>query len=461
MSVSRRNFLVNAPLVGAAPTMLAAAGVAGLASSAATADTVEGPAVFNVRTFGALGNGVTDDTAAINAAINALTDHSALYFPPGRYPTTGLIALAGHSYVTVFGHGAMIEMTNTNNTTWIIESDCAHIHISGLVFGGNATFRQNGVHLRVRASQSLIENCEFFGSSDFGLFVGDHNSSTPARDVQVVNCYAHDTKGDGFHLGNVDGVVFDSCVARNTGDDAFGIVGYESAYTQACNIQLSNCVSYNSQWRGFLLQHVKNVSLIGCRSFDSQGPGIELNADGNYASVFNEDVTIENCTVSGACQAIGPQGGVGVYFSKRTRILNSSVTNTVTTNNFAVFDFDDLLIQGCSARFTRPGFGRGVQLVDQASLGNRAARANWGNLTIKGFAFDHQHPTNNEAIYLRPASSVTVTSVIVDGVSGQSAVTANYISVDSARFFFGKVGNCISTEGRSFDVGVIPSFNMQ
>lgn len=41
---------------------------------------------INVKTFGALGNGVSNDTAAIQAALNYIkTNNSALFFPPGIY----------------------------------------------------------------------------------------------------------------------------------------------------------------------------------------------------------------------------------------------------------------------------------------------------------------------------------------------------------------------------------------
>lgn len=45
----------------------------------------------NVKSYGAVGNGSTDDTAAINSAIAALNaaGRGVLYFPPGTYLTTG------------------------------------------------------------------------------------------------------------------------------------------------------------------------------------------------------------------------------------------------------------------------------------------------------------------------------------------------------------------------------------
>src|SRR5580698_5202711 len=59
---------------------------------------------YNIRSFGALGNGTDDETAAVQAAINAAcktsTEHPyggvTLYFPAGFYPVHGLQVTCGN-----------------------------------------------------------------------------------------------------------------------------------------------------------------------------------------------------------------------------------------------------------------------------------------------------------------------------------------------------------------------------
>jgi hypothetical protein len=65
---------------------------------------------INVKTeFGAKGDGSTDDTAAIQSAINSLSDTGdtagTLYFPPGTYKITDTLTMTNKPFSTLIGHG--------------------------------------------------------------------------------------------------------------------------------------------------------------------------------------------------------------------------------------------------------------------------------------------------------------------------------------------------------------------
>ena len=59
----------------------------------------------SVRDFGAVGDGVTDDTAALQAALSALVPGDALLIPEGRYRFTSTLTLNRHE-VSIVGAGA-------------------------------------------------------------------------------------------------------------------------------------------------------------------------------------------------------------------------------------------------------------------------------------------------------------------------------------------------------------------
>jgi hypothetical protein len=67
------------------------------ATGSTTARTLENrfADVVNVKDFGAVGNGVADDTAAIQAAINSVaTTGGDIFLPSGNYKTTSELLVA-------------------------------------------------------------------------------------------------------------------------------------------------------------------------------------------------------------------------------------------------------------------------------------------------------------------------------------------------------------------------------
>ena len=59
----------------------------------------------SVRDFGAVGDGVADDTAALQAALDSLQPGEALLIPQGRYRFTSTLTLNRHE-VSILGQGS-------------------------------------------------------------------------------------------------------------------------------------------------------------------------------------------------------------------------------------------------------------------------------------------------------------------------------------------------------------------
>lgn len=80
----------------------------------------------SVKDFGAVGDGVTDDSAAVQAAINTMTSGGTLVFPFGTYKINTSI-LVPYSNITIIGNGSTIDATT--------------LTYNGAVRGSGAVFR--------------------------------------------------------------------------------------------------------------------------------------------------------------------------------------------------------------------------------------------------------------------------------------------------------------------------------
>ena len=122
----------------------------------------------SVKDFGAVGNGVADDTAAIQAAYAALPVNSALYFPSGTYKYTSRLTFSGGKKPAFIGDGplqSVLLYAGTDNGDCIVVGDGtnseANWYISGIGFLTNtATTSGAMVHFK-RLIQSFIENTYF------------------------------------------------------------------------------------------------------------------------------------------------------------------------------------------------------------------------------------------------------------------------------------------------------------
>jgi hypothetical protein len=93
----------------------------------------------SVADFGAVGDGITDDTVAIQAAIDSIA-RGTLLFPQGTYKTTATINIAGknsqndptQSSLEILAYGAKIESTVGGSTAALYINGCKRLIINGL-----------------------------------------------------------------------------------------------------------------------------------------------------------------------------------------------------------------------------------------------------------------------------------------------------------------------------------------
>lgn len=155
--------------------------------------------VRNVRSYGATGDGVTDDTTAIQNAIDAAADATrTLFFPAGDYVVTGLTVAARQDII--LDRGARILLADNSDTDVIaITADGTSIRGLGVPGQGSAP-----------PLAPLIDGNRANQVSGNGIFVND------ADDVVIEGLRVRECVERGIYMQNASRVTVKRCTVDLT-----------------------------------------------------------------------------------------------------------------------------------------------------------------------------------------------------------------------------------------------------
>lgn len=171
----------------------------------------------NVKGFGAVGDGVTDDTAAIQAAIDVTTT-GQVYFPAGTYLisdtldiTKNGIALvgagSGGTEIHMTADAPAIEMAGTSGNV-INRTAVRNMTVRG---GGKASTSAHGIVYKF-ANSCYIEDVVLFSCRHALHF--EHNFQTAVNDIRVFGA-GSDQSYIGVYMAETDLTYIDNAINAN------------------------------------------------------------------------------------------------------------------------------------------------------------------------------------------------------------------------------------------------------
>ena len=152
---------------------------------------------LNVKDFGAKGDGKTDDTEAIQKALDKSNDNYGVHGGGYHYTMPELVFPAGHykvsktlkwnAFSTIRGDGGKVMLEQTNPQLNIIEYNGFRNVVKGMAFiGGHTSLKMNTGN--ADSAMPMIIDCQFYDSSGPAIELEGGSTLLSVEHCLFVNC---------------------------------------------------------------------------------------------------------------------------------------------------------------------------------------------------------------------------------------------------------------------------------
>lgn len=316
--------------------------------------------IYNVQNFGAKGDGVTDDTAAIQNAIDAAAAAGGgqVYVPPGTYivsggeePSDGCLMLQSNVYMYGDGMGVSnIKVADGSDTkiTGVIRSaygeETHDFGLSNLTIDGNRANTtgkidgwfngfipgQEGYDSNVTLDGVEIKDCSGYGFDPHEQTVN----------MVIKNSVSHGNGLDGFVADFLSNSTFENNVAYNNDRHGFNVV------TSTHDFSLINNVAYDNGGGGIVVQRgsenipsPSNITISGGEVYGNGAEGVLIK--------LSSDVTLSGVDIHDNGSA-----GVRIYGSNNVDVIDNTLNNNSQGSaapEIIIQSYDDT--QGVSGKY--------------------------------------------------------------------------------------------------------------
>jgi hypothetical protein len=338
-----------------------------------------GARIYNVRSFGAKGDGKALDTAAVQAAVDACNkDGGGTVLVPAGTFLIGTVELRSNVTLHIAAAGKLLGTTDgkqyhavdaiplkgdstleDGNWALLFAVNATKVTIEGpgTIDGQGAAFHSkvrgtpppSGLGGLRRPYHVLVYRCDDFAVRNISMLDCAYHSIRviQSKRVQMDGIYIHNRvngNNDGFHFISAEYVTISNCTIKSQ-DDACAMFGSCRFFT------ITNC-SFSTRWSVFRFGGgvAENISVSNCLLYEVDGCPIKLHAgpgtrleNMSFSNLILQEVTGPiNISVGPgeprAASATQAGGGLQRPVTKNTKpaivrnISFSNIHGTVTTN---------------------------------------------------------------------------------------------------------------------------------
>lgn len=297
---------------------------------------------FNVRDYGAVGDGVTDDTPAVTTALEAVRDAGGgtLVFPPGTYLMVDWARV--YSDTVISGHGAtLVKSVGTGSTMCF-----------GVISGGLPGYGAGGQRIRI---EGFTFKGDFSKGRQIGVLGANHGD-----DIVISDCM--------FTEAHISGHIVD---------------------LQGCRrVTVVDCTFYGQDAAGSANPTKEAIQVDNSTRFGAS----VADAPSSYDGLPSTDITVERCsflpvTAGGvrypAPVPFGSHYGIDGYLHERVAFLNSVVVDPpseITSPYRGVLHFcatRGIRVEGCTFRTTNSA---NTRIISNIPLTSTVAAEDFGSI---------------------------------------------------------------------------------
>ncbi len=398
----------------------------------------------SVKDFGAVGDGVTDDTTAIQAAIDSLgNDGGTILFPEGVYVISATLNLTKKTHLIGDGGyflnqftdntytvgGTTIKLKTGSNTDMLkVQLDSAstgddyrsHCSIRNIHFFGNRSDAQspatrdnntsgNGIVIS-GVRYVTLENVIVTKCAEDGVVIQSHDYGSGAKssnNLDIRGCAFHSNYGRGILAAGGDNIML-GCTIGYNGNSGISASGFGL---------INNCLVWDNLGAGvFVASTTETPVLVGNKIYDNDLSGINIGSTDGHA-VITGNMILRN----GGGTTSGAENKSGIYIaSTRTSGIiisgNEIGNNTGTSQEYGVyFNSSATRVEGFAGNNI---YGNATANITLATTDNIRLHENIGTSTPKhpGFVAEGDidlNGNNLSGFELRSSPDASSASVVI------------------------------------------------